>query len=150
MKQTPDLDRIEHQMQPGVISLDGFLGTDRRRLQDILIDDDAAVKRLDRTHTEIAARMRELREEGKRGLGEEIRAEPHIEVRVDSVRGKLPCPFLDGVIVPKVNTTVQNLELGREVTFTDLNIHMIEAHGFYEGKGSPFRLDPESLAGILF
>jgi hypothetical protein len=26
---------------------------------------------------------------------------------------------------------------------------MIEAHGFYEGKGSPFRVDPERAARVL-
>lgn len=149
MKQTADLDRIQHNLRPGVITRTGFLGRDTRRLGDILIDDAARVRRLGLTHELIAARMCELRKEGKRGLGEEIVVPPHFEVRVDSVRGKLPCPFLDGKLFQKTNTTVVNKVLGRSVTYTDLGMHMIAAHGFYEGHGGDFRLDPEELAAVL-
>ncbi len=149
MKQTVQMDRIQEKMQPGILTRDGYLGTDRRKLIDILIEDDEAVKRLDLTHRRIAERMIELRDAGMRGLGELISVEPHYEVRVDSVRGKLPCPFGDPGIFPKTNITVRNLKLGRELTFTDMHIHLIGSHGFYEGKGSPFRLDPPVLVELL-
>ena len=35
MKQTPEFDRIQQQMQPGIIALDGFLGDDKRKLIEI-------------------------------------------------------------------------------------------------------------------
>jgi hypothetical protein len=149
MKQTVQMDRIQEKMQPGVLTRDGFLGTDRRKLIDILIEDDEAVKRMDLTHQQIAARMIDLRDAGMRGLGEFINVEPHYEVRVISVRGKLPCPFGDPGIFPKTNTVVRNNKLDREITFTDMHIHMVGSHGFYEGKGSPFRLEPAALAEVL-
>lgn len=149
MKQTPEMDKIQREMQPGIICRDGFLGTDARKLVEILIEDDAEVKRLGITHESIANRMKELRDAGMNGLGEFVTIPPHFEVRVDSVRGKLPCPFGHPGIIPKTNTTVRNLESGEEITYTDLNIHMIEAHGFYEGKGACFRLEPADLLRIL-
>ncbi len=149
MKQTVQMDRIQEKMQPGVFTRDGFLGTDRRKLIDILLEDDEAVKRMDLTHQRIAERMIELRDAGMRGLGEFITIEPHYEVRVSSVRGKLPCPFGDPGIFPKTNITVRNTKLGREVAFTDMHIHLIGSHGFYEGKGSPFRLEPAVLVKLL-
>jgi hypothetical protein len=149
MKQTVQMDRIQDKMQPGIYTRDGFLGTDRRKLIDILIEDDEAVKRMDLTHQQIAQRLIELRDAGMRGLGEFINVEPHYEVRVVSVRGKLPCPFGDPGIFPKTNTVVRNTKIDRELTFTDLHIHMIGSHGFYEGKGSPFRLEPAVLAEVL-
>ena len=149
MKQTVQMDRIQEKMQPGIFTRDGFLGSDRRNLIDILLDDDEAVKRMDLTHRRIAGRMIELRDAGMRGLGEFINVEPHYEVRVDSVRGKLPCPFGDPGIFPKTNITVRNTKLDREFTFTDMHIHLIGSHGFYEGKGSPFRLEPTMLVEIL-
>jgi len=149
MKQTRILDMAQARMQPGVITLQGFLGHDTRRLIDILIADDAAVQRLGLTHACIAARMQELRDAGAKGLGEPIRVDPHFEVRVDSVRGKLPCPFGDIGLHQKTNTTVQNLETGNSISYTDLNIHMIREHGFYEGKGGTFREDPAHLAEVL-
>jgi hypothetical protein len=148
MKQTARYDQVQAQMRPGVITLDGFLGTDSRRLIDLLDEDDAVVQRLGVTHAGIAARMRALRAAGVAGLGNPVAVPPHFEVCVDGVRGKLRCPFADGV-VPKTNIQVVNRRLGREVAFTDLGIHLIEAHGFYNGRGSPYRLDPETLVEIL-
>ena len=149
MKQTVQMDRIQLSMRPGVITRDGFLGTDTRKLIDMLIEDDAAVKRLGLTHQDVAARMIALRDAGMRGLGEFIQVEGHYEVRVDSVRGKLPCPFGDPGIFPKCNTTVRNHDRGGEITYTDLHIHMIGSHGFYEGKGALFRLEISDLIEIL-
>lgn len=149
MKQSPYLQQVQRNMRPGVITRDGFLGTDRRNLIDILIEDDAAVKRMNLTHVEIAKKMRQLRNEGMKGLGEYIRVALCFEVRTDSVRGKLPCPFGHPGIIGKNNTFVRNLNTGREIIYTDLNIHMIEAHGFYEGLGAPFRLNPRDLVEIL-
>jgi hypothetical protein len=149
MKQTVQLRSIQEKMQPGVITRDGFLGSDSRNLIDILEEDDAAVKRMNLEHKTIAERMIELRDAGMRGLGDYISVDPHFEVRVDSARGKLPCPFGDPGVFPKTNTTVRNLNLGREVTYTDINIHLILVHGFYEGRGAAFRLEPSDLVEIL-
>jgi hypothetical protein len=148
MKQTVEMDKVQHNMRPGCITLKGLLGQDSRKLVDILIDDDAKVKALGTSHEAIATRMQELRDAGLRGLGESIKVQDRYEVRVDSVRGKLPCPFEDGV-VQKTFIQVRNIDLDRTITYTDLHIHMIREHGFYEGKGSSFRLPPHDLVTIL-
>ncbi len=149
MKQTVQMREIQDKMKPGVITRDGFLGTDSRNLIDILIEDDAKVKRINFTHGQIAGRMQELREAGKRGLGDFISVAPHFEVRVDMVRGKLPCPFGHPGLIQKTNIQVRNLEKNREIAFTDMHIHIIGEHGFYEGKGSPYRLEVSDLIEIL-
>jgi hypothetical protein len=149
MKQTVQMKMAQERMKPGVITRDGFLGSDTRNLVDILVEDDAAVKRMNLTHQEVASRMIELRDAGMRGLGDFINVEPYFEVRVDSVRGKLPCPFGDPGVFPKTNIIVRNLEKNREIYYTDMHIHMIGSHGFYEGKGSPYRLDPKELVEVL-
>ena len=149
MKQSKVYAVIQGKMAPGVITRDGFLGEDRRNLVDILTTDDGEARRLGYGHQDIARRVVELRDAGMAGLGEFLDVAPHFEVRVDSVRGKLPCPFGDPGIFQKTNTTVRNKRLGREVTYTDLHIHLIGSHGFYEGKGSPFRLEPAELAEVL-
>lgn len=149
MKQIAQLDRIQAQMQPGVITRDGFLGTDERKLGDILEEDNAAVIRLGVTHQQLADRLRALRVAGACGLGLAVAVEPRFDVRVDSVRGKLPCPFLDGVLLPKVFVEVCDRDSGEEMTYSDLAIHMIEAHGFYQGRGSSFRLEPVRLVRFL-
>ncbi len=149
MKQSPELSIAQANMKPGAITLFGFFGPDDRNLIDILIEDDGEVKRLGLTHEQIAKRMEELRDEGLKGLGEFTKVEPHFEVRVESVRGKLPCPFEEPGLHRKTNTQVRNLSSGKEVVYSDLQIHLIAAHGFYQGRGSRFRLNPSELAEVL-
>lgn len=149
MKQTALLDRAQANMRRGKLTRDGFLGTDDRPLIDILDGDQAAVRRLGLTHAEIAARMRHFYEKGKAGLGLATRVAPHFEVQVESVRGRLPCPFGHGGLYAKTNITVRNLVLQEEVAFTELGVHLVEAHGFYQGRGSPYRMAPAGLVRIL-
>lgn len=149
MKQSPDLTTAQERMKPGVITSCGFLGPDRRNLIEILIDDEAQVQRLNTTHKKIAARMKELRDKGLAGLGMFEKVEENFEVKVDSMRGQLPSPFEDQVMIEKQNTVVRNLKLNKEVAYTDFSIHMIEFHGFYQGKGSMFRIEPKELVDIL-
>ena len=149
MKQSPQMDKIQASMAPGVITLDGFLGSDKRHLVDIIIEDGANIQRLNVSNEGIASVMREFRNKGIKGLGEYTKIDPHFEVRVDSVRGKLPCPFGDPGVFSKTNIMVKNLSINKEIIFTDLHIHLIEEHGFFEGIGSPFRLDPKEVVEIL-
>lgn len=148
MKQSLQYERAQARMRPGVIARDGFLGDDRRPLIEILDEDDAAVRRLGVTHAAIAARMRALRAAGAAGLGNAVAVPPHFDVTVDSFRGRLRCPFGDDV-APKTNITVVNRALGREIVYSDLAIHLIAAHGFYNGRGAPYRLEPADLVAVL-
>ncbi|MCK5809059.1 hypothetical protein KAH37_08760 [bacterium] len=149
MKQSPQLTEIQKNMRPGVITKDGLLGPDKRNLIDILIEDEAAVQRLNMTHQQIAEAMKQFRDNGKRGLGLFVEVDPHFEVKVEGVRGGLPSPFGEAGMVDKMNTIVKNLHLNRDIYFTDLHIHMIEHHGFYQGKGSLYRLEPKDIVDIL-
>ena len=136
-------------METGNILLDGFLGTDRRSLAEIIRADEEALKKLRLASKIIAERMTCFREAGKNGLGEFVAVAPHFEVSCEIARGLIPCPFGEAGLHRKTTVTVRNLLLRKEITFSDLNIHLISAHGFYEGHGSPFRLAPVDLAQIL-
>ncbi len=149
MKQTPQMNAIQEQMQPGVLTLHGFLGTDSRSLVEILESDAAEVGRLGKSHVEIAERMRYFRDRGEKGLGEFITVDDHFEVRVDSIRGKIPSPFGGAGLHAKTNTILVNKSLSRTIIYTDINIHLIGDHGFYEGRGSLFRLEPADLVAVL-
>jgi hypothetical protein len=149
MKQTPQMKKIHENMRPGILTRDGFLGRDKRNLVDILIDDNARVQRLGLSNETIAQRMKELRDEGAKGLGLSEHVDPHFDILVLGVRGGLPCPFGSCGLIAKVNTTVKNEKNNTSITYTDLSIHLIEEHGFYQGKGSPFRLDPENLTKVI-
>lgn len=150
MKQTPEQNSIEANLQPGTISAEGFLGDDTRSLIDIIRADQASVIRLSLSHQAIANRLRELTEAGKSGLGRPVLVDDHLEITVEDYMGMIPCPFRDYSHSDKRLTTCTDKYSGRTIRWSDLNIHMIEAHGFYEGRGSLFRVDPEAVAEILF
>lgn len=147
MKQTPELERIQQLMQPGVISKDGFLGNDTRNLIDILEDDQRTVTSLGLTHERIADSMEEITKEGKETFGNPKMVRDFIKVTVESSMGKIASPF--GGLYNKENVVVLNTKTNETISWTTLNIHMIREHGFYEGKGSHFRVDPKDIVRIL-
>ncbi len=149
MKQSPELQRVQERMQPGRLARDGLLGHDRRSLQEILDEDANTVSRLGLTHQRIADRLAKLLEEGRKGLGTTVTVEDHIELTVRSIRGVLPCPWDHPGVYPKENCTLKNLKTGEELTWTALSVHMIREHGFYEGKGATFRVDPSKAKSAL-
>lgn len=149
MKQTPEFDKIQQQMKKGVITLDGFLGEDTRNLADIIASDMLTVRKCNTTCLDIAKRMIYFKDAGLSGLGEFISVDEYFDVKVDSVRGLLPSPFGGKGMYGKINTTVVNKKLNKTVVYTDLHIHFIADHCFFEGKGSAFRLEPEELITIL-
>lgn len=149
MKQTRDMQTIQEKMYPGKLTAEGFLGTDTRNLQDILFADQEIVARLGMTHEEIAARMQAITDVGKKMTEALLPLSEGFAVQVDEYMGAIPCPFGDNHNADKRNTLVKNLSTGAAVHWTDLSIHMIRAHGFYEGIGSYFRLDPTYLVNFL-
>jgi hypothetical protein len=149
MKQSPELEIIQINMMPGTLSAHGFLGEDSRNLSDILQADRSAVEQLGITNEQLAARMRHLTETAIPGLGRPMIVDDNFEVTVEDYMGRLPCPFQDNAKVDKRQTLVRRLDTGVIMRWTDLNVHMIEQHGFYEGHGSVYRLDPKELARFL-
>lgn len=149
MKQTADMQEIQDKMYPGKLTAEGFLGSDTRSLIDILMADDEIVSRLGTTHAEIADKMQQLTDIGKQMPEALIPIDGIYAVQVDEYMGAIPCPFSDNYNAAKRNTLVKNLKSGAAVHWTDLSIHMIREHGFYEGIGSYFRLDPAYLLAFL-
>ena len=142
MKKSPEMRNIEARMQPGLITRDGFLGSDRRSLAEILDEDGNSVVELGLTHARIADRMAYFTQAGKKGLGTTVTVDKDFEVRVETVRGQLPCPWGHKGLYPKRNVFLRNLQTGDDLLWTGLSVHLIAEHGFYEGRGSVFRVDP--------
>jgi len=148
MKVSPDYKRATQNMLPGVITADGFLGDDTRPLPDIILADEQAMQALGLFFSEAADRMKKLLAEGRKGLGEPITFEHRWVIRVDEARGRLPCPFQDGIF-RKVNAEIENLDNKLSLIYSELSIHLLEVHHFLQGKGSPFRIEPEMLKKVL-
>ena len=75
---------------------------------------------------------------------------PGLEAQVDETRGANPCPWRHRGRYFKRITTVRRKGSDETIRWSDLNTHMIGAHGFFEGKGSMFRVEPAELVRMLF
>lgn len=148
MKQPPHLERVQARMATGVITIDGFLGHDRRDLIEILQDDDGEVRRLGLTHARIAEALDHLTRRAVEAFGTPV-AEGVYEVRAEEARGGLPCPFGHPGLHPKAVIQGRRTDTGDTLTWSALQVHLIGQHGFYEGEGSPFRLEPARLVRFL-
>jgi hypothetical protein len=148
MKNTEAEKNALERMKPGAITIQGFLGTDTRSLADIIEADAEEFRRLKLDPEEVADSLERLRDAGQAGLGEPITVEGRYIVSTGDARGVLPCPYGDGVF-HKNSVTVDDEQSGVELIYSDLSLHLLRAHGFCQGQGSPFRLAPEALARLL-
>ena len=148
MKQAPHLARAQARMAPGVITMDGFLGTDSRDLLEILQDDEGAVRRLNLTHGQLADALQRLTDLAIGAFGAPI-IEGVYEVCACEAMGVLPCPFGEPGLHTKAVIEAKRIDTRQTLNWTALHVHLIREHGFYEGRGSPFRLDPGILADFL-
>lgn len=148
MKPNPKLKKVYLNMLNGEISKEGFLGDDKRELNEIIEEDEKLVQSLHIKIEEIIDKMQQLKNAGEKGLGEIVVVEKKWEVKIDEVRGYLACPFEDGIF-RKHNIQVRNLNNNKKIIFSNMSIHLIKEHHFFQGKGSTYRLEPKLLKEIL-
>jgi len=150
MKRSPDMQRLEEVLRSSKLVAGGFLGTDTRPLEAVIESDLGEVERLGRTIPEVTSRMWEIADLAKRGLETTVHIESSLEARVIEARGPMPCPWPHAGTFLKTVVTATRTDTGKSVRWTELNIHMIEAHGFFEGRGSLFRIEPRDLVDVIF
>jgi len=131
---------IEEELRHG-----NYLRGDDRPLFRILEDDKAEVTRLGMDLDTITDKMRRLFEEGRKGFGDPVVVDEVYEVAVFEYRGIIVSPWLDHHAAPKAVVDTRNLKTGRRLRFSLLSLHLIRNYSFFQGKGSPFRINPRSL-----
>jgi hypothetical protein len=149
MKLSPEYQEITNRMAPGVLTRDGFLGSDHRTLPEILDEDQAAVDRLGLTHERIAAALDRVLQEAMRHYGTPVKVGEDLQAVYVEAMGRIPCPFGDGVMSAKGQVDLTCRRTGQSLSVTPLSIHMIAAHGFYQGRGSDYRVEPSVAAQML-
>ena len=149
MKRTPDEERVLQRMAPGVLSRDGFLGADPRPLDEILATDQAQVDDLGITHGEIAGRLREVLAAARDAFGRPVRVGPGLRAVYREAMGRIPSPWPGEGLFAKGEVELIDELSGRALRYTPLSVHMIAAHGFYQGRGSRYRLEPAEVCRVL-
>jgi hypothetical protein len=144
--------KLEKRMRPGADSRAGFLGNEESLLDVLGADNRFVVDELGLTHQELAKHLHVIGAIAvKHGKGKILDIRYHDQVlRLETSfsRGFQESPFDDDTKT-NCNTTVRNVASGKKFTFSLLVPHMIERYGFYEGKGTPYRVDPRAVLDVL-
>jgi len=149
MKQLPEMEKLEAVLRSSKLVAGGFLGSDRRSVCEIIEDDRRRLADAGVGCKELAGRMREITDAAKRQLGRCVKISDRLEAWVEEAKGVLVCPWPHSGGILKRITTVRNVETGESITWSDLNIHLIAEHGFFEGKGSAMRIEPGELVKLI-
>lgn len=149
MKRPPDIEALEEVLRSSKLASGGFLGEDSRPIEEIIEADAAEVKRLGADMAAIIRRMKDITLAAERGQGTVVQIDARLEARAIDVRGQIPCPWPHPGTFNKTVVEVLRTDTDEVIQWSALNIHMIESHGFFEGIGSPFRVDPASLISIM-
>jgi len=150
MKKSPQSQKLEQMLRSSRIVAGGFMGADTRTVEEIIDADLAELAGLGKTADEVAKRMQQITDAAKAGFGSWVTIDNRRVASVDEAKGVLVCPWPHPGRFAKRVTTVKVVESGETLTWSDLNIHLIERHGFFEGVGSAFRLEPRELVRIIF
>ena len=148
-KMAPEAARLDAILRSSRLVRGGFMGPDRRPVDEVIAADAAVLARLDRTAAEIAQRMRAIMQLADEGLGTPVNVGDKLEARVTDSRGRISCPWPHAGHYDKTVVFVRRTDTGESIRWSALNVHLIEAHGFFEGRGSSFRLDPRKLAEMI-
>ncbi len=144
LKSDPNLVETEEKLRKS-----NFMRGEIRTLRQLLDDDRALVYGLDLDLDSITRLLEKLYLEGSKGFGDQVLVEGKYHVSVREDRGKIPCPWGDRFFSPKATVFAENMRNGRKIKYSVLGLHMIRRHGFFQGVGSPFRIDPADLKDFL-
>jgi len=150
MKKSPQLEKLEEVLRSSKLVAGGFMGTDSRSVTEIIDADAAAVAKLGYTPGRLAHRMKQITDAAVKGLGTTVKIDDRIQAAVIEAKGSIVCPWPHPGHFHKRVTAVKSLDSARTSRWSDLNIHLIEKHGFFEGKGSPYRIEPNDLIELIF
>jgi hypothetical protein len=144
---------LEKKMRPGMSSQAGFLGPDERLLDVMAADNRYVVEDRGLTHQELARHLHAMGaialRDRKSGTDTEFRYHGRrYRVQVTLWRGFQPSPFGDGTKA-HVDAVVENLDNGTSIEYSLLVPHMIERYGFYEGHGTPYRVEPRQVLEVF-
>lgn len=150
MKESPQSDNLEQILRSSKMAAGGFMGSDFRSVAEIIDADAFEVSKLGYTTRQLSTRMQEITYVAIRGLGTWVEVDAQHQAMVEEARGSIACPWPHLRRFIKRVTTVRRLDSDQTIRWTDLNIHLIAEHGFFEGRGSAFRIEPGKLVKVIF
>jgi hypothetical protein len=155
---------LEKDMRPGAPgetgSRAGFLGKDESLLAVLAADNTYVVDELGLSHQALARPLRVVALVGLKKWDQAIRARKQppadpityhgrrFAVTVHVSKGFQVSPFQDGTKT-NVEADIVNVATGKKLSYSLLVPDMIERYGFYEGKGTSYRVDPKQVIEVF-
>ena len=146
--------QLETDMRPKKLSGSGFMGLDEKLLDILVADNRYVVDELGLSHQELARHLHALAaiaewQNRHDKTGEEfVYHGKRFKVLVEHSKWSVRSPFADGTKSGS-NATVTNIETSKRTRYGLLVPYMMERYGFYEGKGTPYRLEPRTVIEVL-
>ncbi len=125
------------------------MGDDSRSPAEIIETDTAELVHLNITGKELAQKMQEITDKAKEWLGNWVAVNERLQARVDEAKGVIVCPWPHPGRFDKRVTFLKDVKANTQIKWSDLNIHLIAEHGFFEGKGAAFRIEPAEIIKML-
>lgn len=143
---------LERDMRPGALSTKGFLGKDERLLDILAMDNRFVVEERKLSHPELARHLHLVGAIAvKHGLEKPFEFRYHgqtFRVAAQKFRATVDSPFDDGTKT-NIAVTVHNVGADTSIAYSLLLPHLIERYGFYEGRGTPYRLEPQGVLDVF-
>jgi hypothetical protein len=135
---------LERDMRPGAYANKGFIGPDERLLDVLAADNKYVVEQLRLTHQDLAKHLRAIGEAAGKTGGEFVYRGRKLKANLQVSRWWQASPFKDGTQTNSY-VSVQDAHRGLKLEYSLLLCDLVERYGFYEGKGTPYRLDPRKI-----
>jgi hypothetical protein len=126
----------------------GFLGPTEGLLDVLAADNAYVVDELGLTHQELAKHLHAIKALGGFEPKEVVYHGRRFKVELDTFKGFQLSPFLDDTKTNE-DAHVENLDNGKKINYSCLVPFMIERYGFYEGKGTPYRVEPRDVIEVF-
>jgi hypothetical protein len=149
MKQSPQDQSLHSRLHASRFSAEGFLGDDARSVDEIVAADEQTLEELGVSREELAAAMRDSLDRARNGLGTPVEVRPNVTAVYYESMGRIPSPFRGEGVFEKGEAVLTDTGSSRTLIITPLSIHLVEAHGFFQGQGSRYRIDPRTAVELL-
>lgn len=134
---------------PSQFSAEGYLGNDCRSPETIVEADKIELARLEVTTEKIAKALREAYVKAERAMGNPVRLSDTLTITYNEARGRIPSPFPGDGEFQKGQAKLSDASSGQTILITPLSLHLIEKYGFFQGTGSPYRIEPAVAARFI-
>ncbi len=148
MKQAPSEKNLHDRLKPSRFSAEGFLGHDTRTVDEIIAADKRRMEENGINPEHLKEVLRVTFNTANEAFGGEVEIRKGVTAAFHESMGRIPSPFRGEGVFEKGEATVL---MNGTVKFriTRLGLHLISKYFFFQGEGSPYRIDPVEAYHVL-